>query len=238
MKRQVLLGITLTTLLGLPLLFNPMAQADEETKAKPVFKPMVSGAPTRRVGGGSRGSEGGSIHLTVLAPESTGYTLDPQPALYWSVSEKTDKPVKLTLVYADIALGTKPLLETMISPANQGIQGLDLGDHQVTLKPDVEYEWSVSIEVDPKQPSSNLVSGGTLMLKTDGFPATLSQQLKTATEQEKTFLFAEAGLWYDAIGTLSQLIDKQPQDKSLREQRASLLEQVKLEQVAKQDLVF
>ena len=45
-------------------------------------------------------------------------------------------------------------------------------------------------------------------------------------------LYAESGLWYDVIDTLSAEIGSAPANRELREQRASLLEQVGLDQAA------
>jgi len=48
------------------------------------------------------------------------------------------------------------------------------------------------------------------------------------TAGETPAIYAAQGFWYDAIAALSQLIDSNPGDKTLREQRADLLEQVRL----------
>jgi hypothetical protein len=48
--------------------------------------------------------------------------------------------------------------------------------------------------------------------------------------------YAAAGLWYDAIATLSERIAAAPADPLLRRQRAALLRQVGLQEVADWDL--
>jgi len=48
-------------------------------------------------------------------------------------------------------------------------------------------------------------------------------------------LYAEGGFWYDAIGTLSSAIAASPQDATLRGERALLLEQAGLSEVAAYD---
>jgi hypothetical protein len=48
-------------------------------------------------------------------------------------------------------------------------------------------------------------------------------------------LYAEAGLWYDALSLLSERIEAAPTDADLRRQRAALLEQVGLRQAAEFD---
>jgi hypothetical protein len=48
-------------------------------------------------------------------------------------------------------------------------------------------------------------------------------------------LYATAGLWYDTIAALSELIDTRPQDTALRQQRAAVLEQEGLTAAAAYD---
>ena len=48
---------------------------------KPVYQPPLRGAPTRRVGGATRGIGDEDIFITVLAPESTALTSRESPPL-------------------------------------------------------------------------------------------------------------------------------------------------------------
>ena len=47
-----------------------------------------------------------------------------------------------------------------------------------------------------------------------------------------TQIYAEAGIWYDAFAQISNLIENDPRNSLWKKQRASLLEQVGLRQVA------
>ena len=49
-------------------------------------------------------------------------------------------------------------------------------------------------------------------------------------------LYAEAGVWYDALTVISALLDAAPHDPVHRRQRASLLQQVGLAKIAEHDL--
>ena len=60
-------------------------------------------------------------------------------------------------------------------------------------------------------------------------------KLKEAPAEQRAALYAGAGLWYDAVDELSRQISAQPQNRALRESRASLLEQVGLAEVAASD---
>lgn len=199
------------------------------SKDMPVYKPPKRGAPASRVGGGARGAEAGSLVLSVLAPAHTGWTAKAQPTLYWYLSEPANTRVELTVIDdASIA----PLLE-IESPPKAGMQSLRLADHRVYLKPGMEYQWSVALVRDPRQRSQDIVASGTLTYVEPS--AELKQKLTPADKEALASIYAGEGYWYDAIESLSELIESQPQDKRLREMRASLLEQVALPEVAEYD---
>ena len=60
----------------------------------------------------------------------------------------------------------------------------------------------------------------------------LKKRLQGSSTMDAPFIYAEAGIWYDALSALSLLIKKQPRNKRFRGERASLLEQVGLARVA------
>jgi hypothetical protein len=203
-------------------------QAFAEGSVTPLFKPKVAGAPKDRVGAGIRGTDDDLPFLTVLASESTGLTTKPQPILYWSVSKPIDKPFIFTLINDEIDQD-EPLLEKTITSPGDGIQAFDLGQYDVTLKPDVKYRWFLRIALDPSQPSKDPVASGTIKyLEND---AKLAEKLTASKTDEKRypFIYAEEGVWYDAIDSISKLIAQEPDNETLQQQRASLLKQVGLE---------
>lgn len=190
--------------------------------------PMVLGRPNQRIGGGSRGGEGGNMpSVVVLAPEHTGQTVEAQPTLYWSTSYVGNKPVYFTLVYADPKKAMEhptPLLKVTVPP-KEGLQRLDLSKHNVSLEAETVYKWSITVSLDERQHSKNIVASGTIQLvKHD-----LSKQLSTASKSEHPFIYAEAGLWYDAFDALTTLVETPASDKALQQQRVELLKQVGLD---------
>ena len=60
----------------------------------------------------------------------------------------------------------------------------------------------------------------------------LAARLGQARRDELPSVYAEAGLWYDALAAMSELIDGAPNDAALRQQRAALLTQIGLPLVA------
>jgi hypothetical protein len=95
------------------------------------------------------------------------------------------------------------------------------------------YDWSVAIVLDATQRSQDIVVRGTIALVPP--PEGLQSQLTQAGKVGAPRLYAGAGLWYDALAALSTLIDATPQEPTLRQQRAALLEQEQLTEVAAYD---
>ena len=62
-----------------------------------------------------------------------------------------------------------------------------------------------------------------------------SEALQATPDARKAMVYAENGIWYDAIGSVSEQIEAAPHDATLRVQRAALLEQVGLSEVADYD---
>jgi hypothetical protein len=191
----------------------------------PVYKPPLRGAPGGRVGGGTRGTGAEQAFvLSVLAPNHTGLTVSEQPALFWFISKPSSYPVELTFVDPQ---KTEPLIEQRLDPpVAAGIHKVRLSDHGIRLAPGVPYQWYVAVVPDTARRSKDILAGGTI--ERIASPADLAAKLSSAPKTQVPSLYAQAGLWYDALGALGDLIDQAPQDGSLRDQRSALLRQVGL----------
>ena len=101
-----------------------------------------------------------------------------------------------------------PLLEiTVAGPLHGGVHAVRLADHGLSLEPGRWYEWSVSVVTGGRDPSEDRISRGFIMRTP--VPAGLTQQLEKRGPDQAVNVFAEAGLWYDAITALSVGIETQ-----------------------------
>jgi hypothetical protein len=213
-----------------------VAQADTEKPASEpaafTYKPPLRGAPATRVGGGTRSVGTKAVTVSVLAPNETGYTTRDKPTIYWYVSEAINSPVELTLTTNEpLRDAATPALEiTLQPPVARGVHALRLEDHGVVLKPGVEYHWFVAVVNNPAERSSDVIAGGSIQRIADA--GALQVRLKQAPQALWPAVYAESGIWYDAIDHLSQRISAHPADQRLRQQRAALLEQVGLRDAA------
>ena len=199
-----------------------------ETVPPVKFRPPSRGAPATRLTGGSRGSGDATITLDVLAPDETGLTTQEQPSLFWYQSKPAAAKFELTLLEEN---KLKPLLQVKFERSSKaGIQRIKLSEHGVKLAPNVEYQWVVALVTDPDNRSSDLVASGAI--KRIELSAELRARIAGAGPAALPGVYAEAGIWHDALETLSDLVDAQPGDKALRQTRADLLAQVGLKAAA------
>jgi hypothetical protein len=210
---------------------NPAATAPAPaTMTPPAHKLLIFHAPSDvsegvlpiRVGGGSRGGAATDLSVEVLVPDQVALTTQAQPSLYWYQSKSANTHCEVTVTEPK---NPKPLLVLKSGqPTPAGIHALRLAKFNIKLKPDVVYRWSVAVVVDPANRSQDIIANG--VIKRVAPPADLTAKLSQATEQDKPAIFAESGIWYDALQSISDQIDHAPQDASLHQERADLLKQV------------
>jgi hypothetical protein len=198
----------------------------------PVYHPPLRGAPGGRIGGGTRGIGDELIGLCALAPNHVGLTVQEQPTLYWFLSKPTKHPIEVTIILEE---ATHPLLEKSLTlPVQPGIYALSLKDLDVRLSIATPYRWFVALVPHPDRRSQDILAGG--MIERIELSEALRVKLSQADRREAHQIYAESGIWYDTIMAISELIAGNPNDSTLRNQRAALLEQVGLSEVAQYEM--
>jgi hypothetical protein len=209
---------------------RPAAEAkkpDPLPQKKISYTPPKLGAPKVRVDGGTRGDDQTLPSLSVLAPDHVGLTTREQPALFWFQSTPAKVRFELTLLEEN---KNEPLVEVKVEDSSSGIQRLDLAERKVKLSPDVSYEWTVALVTDPSNRSKDIIASGVIRRVQPS--AELQAKLSKATKADLPFIYAEEGIWYDAVGALAEQIQAEPSNKALHAVRASLLSQVGLSDAA------
>ena len=194
------------------------AQQGEE----PEYNPPARGAPTGRVGGGTRGLR--VLPLAALAPDHTGETISAQPTLYYFLPAASGVRVAVRPAADPSA---KPLVEKDFAPpAKSGIQRLDLKALGVTLAPGVEYRWTVS---DARTSSTG-------MIRRIGLSDELARKLNGVPSGRSRYtLLAREGVWYDALDEVSRAAESGGAAAVAGRHRAALLEQIGLKDIAQHE---
>lgn len=207
------------------------AASDVEQQA-PTYNAPQHITPRARVGGSLRGSDGDDAAIAALVPDHVGITVKQHPVLNWFLSKPTTLPIRFTLIdeRSVQALVEKPIT----SPEKPGVQVIDLKDIEFRLEANVQYRWYISLIRDVDSPSRDIVTGG--MIERCVFSECMVLDAPTTCGREAVMTSAAKGFWYDAMACLCDLIDSNPEDTNLRKQRAALLKQVGLHEVAEWDL--
>jgi hypothetical protein len=198
-------------------------QATAQSGTAVIYKPPLRGAPGGRVGGGTRGTTNVFV-LSALAPDHMGLTANEQPSLYWFISNPTALPVEVAIMDPQ---GVKPLFERRLAgPVEKGVHRIDLAELGVKLAPGVPYRWSVTVIPDANRRSRDILAAATI--ERVDVPTEVRAKMEQASKEDLAAIYAEAGLWYEALATISEQIERAPNDSTLRRQRAELLNQVGL----------
>lgn len=199
--------------------------------------PKDANAPSGSTGSsGVRGCLDASGALVVLAPRShVGQTTSPRPTVGWAMTDTQPFAMELRL-YQLSNTGERTLLEQLALETTPGFMQATLPSSQPDLEPGYRYLWQAIVLCNPNRPSSALVDE----VEMDVVP--LPPGLETAlaqvnNPQDRATLYAEAGLWYDALAeamaattsydqTLLQELATLEQETSLGQQFAEQLRRV------------
>ena len=106
------------------------------------------------------------------------------------------------------------LLETRIAaPVKRGVHRVRLADHGVRLAPGVAYQWSVAVIPDTGPALAR--HPGERQHRARRAHGELGPKLAAAGSEDLASRYAEAGIWYDALEAVCDLIERSPDDARL-----------------------
>jgi hypothetical protein len=165
------------------------------------YVPPVDGIPGRREGGGSRGGCFMSqIPVTALMPESAyGETLSDYPSFYFYLPEIPATSARFSLFdeagdeiyHAEFQVTGESGILAIHLPSTVGLPPLAVGEY---------YEWAFSVTCS--NGDSDDRSGDPYLtgwLKRSEMSPDLAAALAGASGSERASIYAQAGLWYEAI---------------------------------------
>jgi hypothetical protein len=210
------------------------------------YIPRDRGLPGRREGGGTRGDciRAGNATatrpstLTALMPDQNlGLTTSSNPTLFWYVPENSATAAEFILmddsdteVYkARFQVTGEAGVISLSLPEAAGLPPLQVGK---------DYHWSFALICAAQESSDN--SG---LVFTEGWiqriepDAELQTRLDNATEPDRALIYAEAGIWQDAIASVASQRRTQPTNTLFATRWNTLLESVGLSEVSAQPLM-
>ncbi|MBD2078610.1 DUF928 domain-containing protein [Leptolyngbya sp. FACHB-17] len=211
------------------------SQLSTPTLIAQAFRPPRRGAPKTTAGGATRGQcDASRKSLTPLLPKDKfGLTVSDRPTLFWSLPQAVSGTAQLTI------LGDKEsrvVYETTIAlPKTAGIFQFTLPPDAPALEVGQQYRWYLSINCKADGTGNEISVDG--WIERIALTPELTQALKTATPREQVRLYAEAGIWHEAVTILAALRLRQPSDLRLNMSWRELLRSVDLSAVMSEPLV-
>ena len=146
---------------------------------------------------------------------------------YWYALKASSAGVEISLLLPNIA---QPLLELKLpNLPHGGLQSPALMQHNVRLKPELEYQWVVALVPDPGNRSKDVVASG--VIKRIAPTPDLQKEMAAASPRDLPGILAGQGIWFDALEPLLTRGTGNPPDVAASEQATALLDQVGLMEV-------
>lgn len=219
--------------------------------------PKVDGKPITRSGGPrfsqptedslppsnpSRGTEtrGGCVkkdqkELTILLPKSKiGRTVSEYPLFFFYLPETEAKVAEFVLqdekgnqIYQrTLKINNSSGIIGVSIPANQNVSPLQIGKN---------YRWSVGLICDTEDRSKDVFEAG--IVRRVELSADIRSELEKADPRQKAVIYAQTGIWQDALGTLVAARRANPNDPDLAADWKILLDSVNLGEIAAEPIV-
>lgn len=175
-------------------------------------KTQDRGAPKRTTGGSARNESciaEEPLKLTAFTPKNNVLTtVSSNPNLLVYVPPTTAQTAEILLL--DHETEEEIYITNIILPATQGIMQVSLPE-TVNLEVGKLYRWGLSVICDEEQMGgSEYVSG--LIERTELTPEVESQLAQATSSLEKATIYAEAGIWNEAVMLLAPLRQFHPQE--------------------------
>lgn len=170
------------------------------------YVPPQRGVPDRRVGGGTRGCWQNTLTtpsdetVTAIVPiESFGYSLSTYPTIYVYVPTFFAERAHSAEFFLTDADENDLYQLSFTEPIPGGILKIDLAEMEnlPPLEAETSYRWSFVLTCDPGDRSADLYVGSWFQWIEPS--AELANTLTTANPSQLASIYAQAGIWYDAL---------------------------------------
>ncbi|MDX2098832.1 MAG: DUF928 domain-containing protein [Leptolyngbyaceae cyanobacterium bins.59] len=199
------------------------------TKRQPTPKAERIALEEPRLRCGGTKTEDGRYAVAVVPQSTFSRTTTPYPTFFFYIPFTSVKEAVFTLASA---ADSHPYYETKLQlKGERGIIRFQLPGDAPHLAIDRTYHWQLQFNIQTLEPDS---FAGTWLLVMRGEiqriqpTSNLMDQLKAVPERKRPAVYAENGLWQDALSTLAQLRRANPTDRAILADWNSLLQQVDL----------
>lgn len=236
---------TLTLATPLEATTYSMATLSQKVYFNPPPPPKEPPPGGRVIGGATRGScPQVKQNLTALVP----FTQEPPSVTnVWSLTTAAHPTFWFYVPYSQNVTSpamfvlqdenANPIYEKAIAPPTKpGVMSVSLPADAPKLAVNQQYRWFLSFSCDSEKQSPPIYVEG--VVKRVNLSQEITKQLQTATPQQQFAIYAQNGIWHEALTTLAKLRQKNPQDSALKTQWQDLLVSIHLGDVATEPMVL
>ena len=166
----------------------------------PPDSPPPTNTSTTTTRSGSCSSASGP-DLVPLAPQThVGRSTSQQPTFAWFTPDVGDYTLQFFLREYLPSGSLRTIYVQELESGDRdptGITTLSLQGADLSLAVDKTYSWNVILVCNPNRPSESLVAGADIEVVSA--PSALREVLAAASGSDRARLYAESGLWYDAL---------------------------------------
>ncbi|MEM9215199.1 MAG: DUF928 domain-containing protein [Cyanobacteria bacterium P01_F01_bin.150] len=221
----------------------PLATPNPSKQFVPPPPPTTLGTPQGRSrGGGSRGDclwPEDSPPLTALVPTNKNelaglesvwsYTMSDRPTFWFYLPYELEATTDVLFILQDGDGNTLEAYSQMFRPSlSPGIVSITLPDIAPPLDVGKGYHWFFQVYCDE---NPDFVDGWVYRTAPE---TELDQQLQAAVPKDQSAIYANNGIWQEAIASLARLRQADPEDGAIASDWRQLLESVGLEAIADQ----
>jgi hypothetical protein len=198
--------------------------------------PPIGENPGRRESAGIRGNcLPKDALLTAIVPErQVTLTASLYPSLFFYVPETASQEA-IFILYDE---NDREVYKSIFNVAEMsGLLKVSIPDAFTSPRLEVgkNYFWQFSLLCDPDNPSKDpLVEGWVQRVSLN--PDILTQ-LESASELQKVEIYQDAGIWQEALTTLANLRQQEPDNWFLEDRWNELLDNIGLSQIAQQPII-
>lgn len=211
------------------------------------FRVPNVGTPRRRTSAAVRGAAGTVPNncgnstneqlVALLPPTEPTLTVAEYPTIFVSIPRTSAKEAEFILA-KDNDGEQEVIYETTVTlPSNPGIVNVSFPNNK-TLPPievGKSYRWYFSVICNPQDRTDEPHVGGEIQ-RVEPSP-NLVAELKNASPRDRAAIYAEAGIWYNALNSIAQLRRSSPNDRAIAADWAELLKSVGLDTISQKPLI-
>lgn len=214
------------------LAFSLLVSTTTFAAYKPPTNPSRPKSPTGSNSTRTNGCIGrAQTTLTALAPLSHfGQTVSSQPTFAWFVPDAEPHEMEFSLYEYGVS-GKGKLIKKIQLQSSSGIMKLSLAKEKFSLSVGQKYLWQIALLCNPNYPSEDLVAKAVIEV-VPKLPHLADALLQTKEIVKQADIYAEAGLWYDALSLALQ----DPQNKAFSLNLLTQLSNLEAEQTNTKDV--